>query len=218
MAARRNRFEFPVGEPAAINSTYSYAYHFDASLYARFLRDFAEASGVTPHRRQDRRRRAAIPRAVTSLRCRLQSGESRRRRFLHRLLGLPLAAARPTSSAASGKIGPSGCPATARSRCPASARADLTPYTRSTRAKAGWQWRIPLQHRTGNGYVFSSAVHQRGRGGRDADRQPRRAGARRAAHARFQAGRRLKSWRAQLRRRWASPAASSSRSNRPASI
>ena len=49
IAAREERFAHPSNDPGLVQSTFDYAYHFDAGLYARYLRGLSEARGVTRH-------------------------------------------------------------------------------------------------------------------------------------------------------------------------
>ncbi len=157
-ASRRNRFDFPSQAKQAINSTYGYAYHFDASLYAAFLREFAEQRGVERtegklvevNRNDEAGNKAGDIRSIT-----MASGEEIAgdlfidcSGFRSLLLGDALGVGWEDWS--------QWLPCDRAFAVPTERAGDLTPYTRSTARSAGWQWRIPLQHRTGNGYVFSS--------------------------------------------------------------
>ena len=131
----------------------AYAYHFDAGLYAKFLRSYSEARGVqrTEGKIVNTTQRAdGFVESVTLASGEVVTGDlfvdcSGFRGLLieqlyhagyddwsHWLL-CNSAVAVPSEN-----IGPP------------------TPYVRCTARSAGWTWRIPLQHRTGNGYVYSN--------------------------------------------------------------
>ena len=134
----------------------AYAYQFDAGLYARFLRDYAEKRGVV---RVEGRSSTCSVHGENGLveSVRLQNGIDHRRRLLARLLGVP----RPAHRAhVAHRLRGLDALAALRSRGRRALRDESTRtsfrYTRSTAHAAGWQWRIPLQHRTGNGHVYCS--------------------------------------------------------------
>ena len=153
-AASRGRFDKPSQEPRSVLSSYDYAYHFDAGLYARFLREKSEARGVT--RLEGKIVQVGLRAAdgfVESVR--LADG----REFAGDLFidcsgfrGLLIEDTLHTGY----EDWTHWLPCDRALAVPCASVAPLTPYTRSTARSAGWQWRIPLQHRTGNGYVYAS--------------------------------------------------------------
>lgn len=153
-AAKANRFDHPDEDRGSVRSTYSYAYHFDAGRYAELLRRWAAERGVDRiEGKVARVERDGDSGEVTALL--LASGE--------RVAGdLFVDCSGFRSLLLGGELGVGwqdwSCwlPCDRALAQPCMSREPLTPYTRATAQLAGWTWRIPLQHRTGNGYVFSS--------------------------------------------------------------
>jgi len=153
--ARANRFQPAPGNPKADMEIYRWAVHFDAVLFARYLSEFAQRSlGV---RRVDAKivdvRLRGRDGFIESLQ--LDSGQTLAGDLFIDCTGfraLLLGQALGVRYCNWGDVLP--CDRAVAMPC---ARSQLlTPYTRSTARTAGWQWRIPLQHRIGNGYVYSS--------------------------------------------------------------
>jgi tryptophan halogenase len=155
-ACRQHRFEFPVEDPSAINSTYSYAYHFDAALYARFLRNFVERTGLQRvEGRITNVNQHSDSGCISSVT--LASGETVAGDYFIDCSGFRSLLMGQTLQTPHEDWSPWLLCDRALA-VPSERAAILTPYTRSTAEMAGWQWRIPLQHRTGNGYVYSSQL------------------------------------------------------------
>jgi len=141
--------------PAAEAGPMTFAVHFDAALYARYLRAYAEGRGVVRVEGKavavDQDAASGFIRGLT-----LESGQHIDGDFFidcSGFRGLLIGETLKTGyddwshwlpcdravAVASQNAGPS------------------VPYTRAMADEAGWRWRIPLQHRAGNGYVYASA-------------------------------------------------------------
>jgi tryptophan halogenase len=153
--ARENRFGPPVDNPRDVRSTHAYAYHFDAGLYARLLRSYAEARGVV--REEGRIVDVARDTANGNIaHVRLADGREIAADFFVDCSGFAgLLIERALGSGYDDWT--HWLPCDRAVVMPCANTGSLTPYTRSTAYAAGWQWRIPLQHRQGNGHVYCSS-------------------------------------------------------------
>jgi tryptophan halogenase len=153
-AASRGKFAHPSPDPRSPLSTFAYAYHFDAGLYAGYLRAQAEARGVkrTDGRIVDVKLRGMDGHIENVV---LEGGRSLSADFFidcSGFRGLLIEQALATGY----EDWTHWLPCDRAMAVPCASAGELTPYTRSTARAAGWQWRIPLQHRIGNGYVYCS--------------------------------------------------------------
>jgi tryptophan halogenase len=155
VAAAQHRFAHPAQDPADPLSQIAFAYHFDASAYGRFLRRYAENLGAE---RIEGRIVDVEQDAETGFVTAVKLDDDRRVRgdffidcsgfrslLLGQTLGVPF------------EDWTHWLPCDRAVAVASERTSPLLPYTRSTAHSAGWQWRIPLQHRTGNGHVYCSA-------------------------------------------------------------
>ncbi|MFG6486147.1 tryptophan halogenase family protein [Roseateles sp. BYS78W] len=190
--AMRNRFVPPEGDVASAANAYSYAFHFDAGLYAAFLREYAMARGV---KREEGTIVDVSVRPGDGFVTAVTLADGRR---IEGDLFIDCSGFRALLIEGVCKVGyrdwTHWLPCDSAQAVPCDRVSPLTPYTTSTARSAGWQWRIPLQHRTGNGHVYCSGYISDDEAGRvlmgnldgAAQGEPRQ--------LRFKTGVRKKSW------------------------
>jgi tryptophan halogenase len=138
----------------ALGSTYGYAYQFDSARFGPFMREFGVAHGVT----RIEGRVVSVERAQNGDVAGLVLEDGQRiagdlfvdcSGFRSLLLGDALA--EPWEDWSHWLP----CDSAVAVPC-AHASQSIAPFTTATAMAAGWRWRIPLQHRVGNGYVYAS--------------------------------------------------------------
>lgn len=153
--ARQHKFTRPIADKRSPLGHIKYAYHFDAQKYAAFLKDFACKRGVMALEDRvlevkQREKHGAIQALITE-----QHGEvggdffvdcsGFKALLIGEAMGVPYHDWRKWMPCDSAVALPGQHDAE-----------DILPYTRSIAHPEGWRWKIPLQHRTGEGWVYSS--------------------------------------------------------------
>lgn len=150
----RGKFMRAINAGRSPLSDIAYAFHFDAGLYARYLRRYAEARGV---RRQEGKITHVHQHPETGFIEAVELADGRR---VEGELFIDCSGFRGLLIEEVLKAGyvdwSHWLPCDRAVAVPCEGLEAMTPFTRSTARKAGWQWRIPLQHRIGNGHVFCS--------------------------------------------------------------
>jgi tryptophan halogenase len=154
-AAARRKFMRPIDAGNSPLSSIAYAFHFDASLYARFLRQHAEGRGVVRKEGKivevkQRGDDGFIEAVVTEKGERIEAD-----------LFIDCSGFRGLLIEQTLKTGYQDwsryLPCDRALAVPCEGVKEPDPFTRCTARPGGWQWRIPLQHRVGNGYVYCSS-------------------------------------------------------------
>lgn len=153
--ARAGKFALPKANADSELSSFNYAFHFDAGLFAQYLSRYAQQLGV--------RRIAAN---VTEVRQNNHSGfiESLQLDTGEKISGelfIDCSGFKGLLIEETLKTGYENwqqwLPCDRAIAIPCTSTVEPMPYTRSLACEAGWQWRIPLQHRVGNGHVYCSS-------------------------------------------------------------
>jgi tryptophan halogenase len=153
-AAAEGRFDRLERVGASKLTGIRHAFHFDATLYAKYLRAQAEARGV---RRIEGKivkvAQAAISGRIDAVT--LENGADEAGELFIDCSGFRGLLIEQTLHSGY-EDWTRWLPCDRAVAVPCSHGAEIRPYTQATARKAGWQWRIPLQHRVGNGHVYSS--------------------------------------------------------------
>jgi tryptophan 7-halogenase len=152
-AALSSKFPLSTHNKPTVFKDYTYSYHIDANAYAKFLRDYAAKRGV---KRIEGKVVSVKQHLNEAIECVvLENGE-----IISGDLFIDCSGFRALLMAQTLKVPyldwSHWLPTDSAVAVPCENNIALQPYTQATARIAGWQWQIPLQHRIGNGHVFSS--------------------------------------------------------------